>query len=539
MRSPIRYPRTMALLAGLLTASIACPIFAAQPSAAAIAKRIDQALAEEIFQDQTKLAPMSSDATFLRRVWLDLVGNIPTPEEQAGFLKDPSPDKRRRVVQTLLKDPQYGQNWARYWRDVVFSRRLEGRALFAAGAMETDLTEQLNAGVGWDKIAAQFITATGDVRKNGSTAIMMAQGGRTEETTAEISRIFLGIQIQCAQCHDHPYDRWKREQFHELAAFFPRIGLRSVRDSKPRSFEIFGDDRRRRRKKLRKNRPAPEHLMPNLEDPSAPGKQMQPKFFLTQASVPLGTHDAVRREQLAEWLTANKWFSIALVNRLWSELVGEGFYEPVDDLGPDRKALSPMAVKLLSRKFQESGYDFRWLLQTICLTEAYQRDSAPRRGPEETPFTANVPQRLRGDQLFNAMLSVLDIDEADEPRGSDSGRRRPSTRKRFVTVFHYDPSISREDVTNSIPRMLALMNAPRVNQAVLAKKGNLLTELLTSIRKDKDLVVELFLRSLSREPTSEELAEALAYVQQVGRRRAAFEDLLWALLNSAEFQHRR
>jgi len=541
MCTAIRYQQTFAFFAGLLTAIAAHPSFAAQPSAGAVAKRVDQALTKEVFQDPIKLAPISSDAIFLRRVWLDLVGDIPAPEDLTAFVRDSSPNKRQRVVQTLLKKPQYGQNWARYWRDVVFSRRSEDRALLATSAMEADLTKQLNEGVGWDEIAAQFITATGDVRKNGSAALLMAQGGQTEEITAEVSRIFLGIQIQCAQCHDHPYDRWKREQFHELAAFFPRTGIRRIQGLTPRSFEVYGNDRHKRRKKQRANQPTPEHFMPDLEDPSAPGKQMQPKFFLTRSSVPLGTRDAARREQLAEWLTDNRWFGIALVNRLWSELVGEGFYEPVDDIGPDRKALSPTAVNLLAHKFRESGYDLRWLLQTICLTEAYQRDSAPRRGPEDTPFTANVPQRLRGDQLFNAVLSALDVDESDEPQNSVSGRRpmNTRTRNRFIAVFNYDPSISREEVTHSIPQMLALMNAPIVNRAMLARKGSLLAELLHTIEKDEDLVTELFLRCLSRKPTSGELAEALAYGEQIHRRREVFEDLLWALLNSAEFQHRR
>ena len=176
-------------------------------------------------------------------MWLDIVGDIPTPEHVTAFLLDPAKDKRERVVRELLANPQYGQNWARYWRDVILSRRLEDRAAIVANPLVVALTEKFNENESWDKIAAEFITATGDVRENGATAIHMAQDGRTEETTAEMSRIFLGIQIQCCQCHDHPYDRWKREQFHELAAFFPRIAVRPVQSPTRRSFEVVADDR--------------------------------------------------------------------------------------------------------------------------------------------------------------------------------------------------------------------------------------------------------------------------------------------------------
>ncbi|NOY29792.1 MAG: DUF1549 domain-containing protein [Planctomycetes bacterium] len=511
---------------------------AAQPSAKATAQRIDAVLASELFNDPTQLAPRSDDETYLRRVWLDVVGHIPTPKQATTFALDPSPDKRERTVRQLLQNPDYGKNWARYWRDVVFSRRLEDRAILAANAMETDLARWLNESQGWDRIASRFITASGDVRKHGNTAIVMAQDGRTEEMTAEISRIFLGIQIQCAQCHDHPYDRWKRNQFHELAAFFPRVGIRRVNDMALRSFEVYGSDQARKRpKKNNDRRPQPEHFMSHLDDPTAKGTKIQPKFFLTRQTLPLGSSDAHRRSQLADWLTDNDWFAIALVNRVWSELVGEGFYEPVDDLGPDRKATAPKAVKLLASKFRQSGYDLQWLFQTICQTEAYGRESRPRRKADETPFTANVPQRLRSDQLMNAAYSALEIVES---KGGWSNReRRKSSRQRFAEIFGYDPSVSRDSISASIPQVLALMNSPQVNRALAANRSSLLGRRLEAIEDNEPLIVELYLRCLSRQPTDEELSLLLTYSEEIGDRRQAFEDILWALVNSAEFQHRK
>ena len=423
---------------------------------------------------------------------------------------------------------------------MILFRALDERAQLVANPLEADLGKWLNENRSWNEIATEFITSHGDVREVGGTAIMMAQDGQTEEIAAEVSRIFLGVQIQCAQCHDHPYDRWKREQFHELAAFFPRVTVRPVRDLTKRSFEVVGQDRFRRapRGNNVERQPTAEHMMPDLEDPQAPGTQMEAKFFLTSSTVPWGTTDDQRRMQLAAWLTENEWFATAVVNRLWAELLGEGFYPSVDDIGPDREPTAPTAVKLLGEQFQASGYDMKWLIATICQTEAYQRESRPRRELEETPFTANVPQRLRSDQLYNALLSALDSAE-QAPNGQQYLRgRRGSPRGKFGEVFGYDPSIAREEAASSIPQVLALMNSGDVNRAVVQNRLNTLGELLATTPDDDELTTELFLRCLCREPTKKEIGTIRKYVKGASNRREAFEDLAWSLVNSAEFQHR-
>jgi len=280
--------------------------------------------------------------------------------------------------------------------------------------------------------------------------------------------------------------------------------------------------------------------MPDLEDPAALGTRMQPRFFLTGASLPLGASDAARREHLAEWLTSNEWFATAFVNRMWAELLGEGFYEKVDDIGPDRTPTAPKAVQFLTRKFIESGYDVKWLLTAICRTEAYGRASRPRPELGETLFTANIPQRLRSDQLLNSIYTAL-VEPEDPPpqEGRPRFRRgyeRP--RRQFSETFGYDPSIAREEVVASIPQVLALMNSSRMNGQIDASKKSQLARLLSKIDDNEQLVVELYLRWLCREPSSGELSESLSYVDQIDNRAKAFEDLQWALLNSAEFQYR-
>ncbi|MGI9455931.1 MAG: DUF1549 domain-containing protein [Aeoliella sp.] len=541
--------KCVAAIVGVLLVA-AAPLAPGKPSVDRVAKHVDQLLAEELFDESTELAPATDDATFLRRVWLDLVGDIPSPEHTTAFLLDPAKDKRERVVRDLLAHPQFGQNWARYWRDVILARRLEDRAVLVSNSVVTMLTDDLNTGETWDVVAEKFITSLGDVRENGATAIMMAQDGRTEESTAEISRIFLGIQIQCAQCHDHPYDRWKREQFHELAAFFPRTGVRPVNTATRKSFAVIANDRPDRGRGNNDNvnrRGTAEHYMPDLDDPSARGTRMQPKFFLTSADLPFGSVDAERRETIAEWFTDNEWFATAYVNRMWAELVGEGFYEPIDDIGPDRTPSAPRAVAFLSKEFAKSGNDPKWLFRVITSTEAYQRDCRPRRLPNATPFTANVAQRLRGDQLFNALLTTLELEEnkiksmvAGRSGGNYGGQITP--RMAFNVAFGFDPSAPRETISGSIPQALAMMNTPQMNAAVSVgskRRPTSLGNLVNAIGDDQMLTSELYLRTLCREPSEEELHFVSSYAESVDDRSEVFEDVLWTLINSAEYVHRK
>ena len=515
---------------------------------AAAAAEADRLLLAAIPQLATPAAaPRASDAVFLRRISLDIAGRLPTPAEIKSFAADQASDNRTAAVERLLAEPAYGENWGRYWRDVIMYRRSDDRARIAAPALEEYLTSEFNKNTPWDEIARAFITATGDVRENGSTAIFMAQMGETSDIAAEISRVFTGIQIQCAQCHDHPTDRWERTQFHELAAFFPRIAVRPKRDAKPRSFEVASADRapRFRRPNAGAARGSQEHYMPDLDNPAARGTLTQPVFFVTGQELSEGAADMDRRETLARWLTSpeNPWFAKAFVNRMWSELVGEGFYEPVDDIGPDREATAPEVLDYLAAQFVANKHDAKWLMRTITATAAYSHESRSRRGPEETPMLANVAQRLRADQLYTAVTSILGAPPAGRARraaaaGPLANLRTP--RAQFNTVFGYDPSAPRDEIAGAIPQALTVMNSPQLAAGMNPDRPRtVLGELLADQANDQAVASELYLRTLSRDPTAKELEVALSYVKQSGSRDEGFEDVLWALVNSAEFMHRR
>ncbi len=517
----------------------------AQTTPAAVAKQVDAKQAAEVHSGDVgaRLATRTSDEVYLRRVYLDIVGEVPTTNDILAFSLDADSNKRAKVVNTLLADKAYGENWARYWRDVIMYRRTEQRSIIAANSMTEYLTDELNANAGWDKIARAFITATGDVQENGATGLIMAHGGQPEDTVAEASRVFMGIQIQCAQCHDHPYDRWKREQFHELAAFFPRVAVRPSGQGSDRTFLVNATDARFEQRRANNNnrfRGTPEHYMPDLNDPSARGKLMQPVFFATGQELKAGVRDAERRATLADWMTSrdNPWFAKAIVNRMWSELVGEGFYEPVDDIGPDRDCSAPETLAYLSTEFVNNGHDLKWLMRTITATEAYQRDSLSRRNIDETPFLANCPQRLRADQLYSQLIAVLEVPERGGARRGPYGAAG-GPRVAFNQLFGYDPSERRDEIKGSIPQALALMNSPLINGAISARPGTMLGRLMSEVEDNDDLVVEVYLRTLARQPSEDELNICLAHVKEVGNRGEAFEDILWSLINSTEFAHRR
>jgi len=442
-----------------------------EQSALQIAAKVDRLLQKTHDARGTKAAEIIQDEYFLRRVMLDLTGQLPKPEQVTLFGLDPDPAKRSKKISELINTKNYAVNWSRYWRDVIFSRATEQRSLISQQSFEDWLTQQFEQNRPWDAIAKSLLTATGDVRENGATALIFAQGGEPAEIAAEASRIFLGIQIQCANCHDHPSDIWKREQFHELAAFFPRVRVRPVRDAQRRSFEVVSYDvqnasrsalninpqflmRNLDRNKDNnlsksevansrlaqrfdrilqladknndkmislaelKNMPVPENLrrrtqteynMPDLSNPSSQGQRMNPVLFTSGDRVASGLTDIARREQLAKQMTNpdNPWFAQAFVNRMWSEMLGSGFSMPVDDLGPSRVASYPEVLKLLSEQFVQQKYDIKWLLTTIANTQAYQRSLQTQTQTADVEFAAAIPTRLRADQIYNTLVTIL------------------------------------------------------------------------------------------------------------------------------------
>lgn len=589
------------------------PSATAVPTAFETASGVDQLIRTELQTANSTVAGLTNDEDFLRRVSFDIAGTPPTSQQVTLFGLNPDPNKRSKIIEELLASSKYGENWASYWRDVIFLSETNMRGRGAAGTYEAWMAEQLNQNRPWDAVVSDLLTATGNVAENGATALIFAHSAEPEEVAAEACRIFLGIQIQCANCHDHPSDVWKREQFHELAAYFPRTAVRPIMvDGMQRGFEVVSvnqtrrapaemlkenaerlflvADRNRDRKltkaevdgtpqagplarlfdrvlengdtnkdnaisldEIRKLQPpmnmpgqgATEYYMPDLKDPTSRGKLVQPKFFVDGSRPGEELSDEERRGAVAKAFTAtdNPWFARAVINRVWHEMLGEGFYMPVDDLGPTRTPTFPQVLDLLVDGFVANKYDLKWLVRTIANTQTYQRQvRSHAASPDALPFASQTPTRLRSDQLFTALATVLGVSEPTPPRGVGmmglyAINRGP--RSQFNQIFTFDPSTPQEDITGNVQQALFLMNTPLFRNASSSTGNSRLAQILRSQSDDQDAVAEVYLLTLSREPSDRELKACQQYIRDVGNRGEAYEDLLWGLLNSSEFLSRR
>jgi hypothetical protein len=578
-----------------------------------VAARVDELILTELKKTGADVAPRCSDEDFLRRASFDIAGVSPSAQEVTLFGLDSDSRKRSTAIDRLLASPDYAENWSRYWRDVVFSRATEMRALFARPSFEVWLKSQFAENKSWDQIATTMLTATGDVYQKGETAFIFAQQADPTEVAAETSRVFLGIQLQCANCHDHPNDSWKREQFHSLAAFFPRMRL-DRKQTMPPSFELVSlnveaggrgrgrgdfqqlrdnpeflirrydtnrdgkisreeakngpnggqfvvrlfdvgdvnkdgfltaDEIRKLPPPMQRGRGSAEYLMPDLQHPQSEGKKLDPVFFLGNLKAGAGLGDLDRRQSLARYITStdNPWFAKAFVNRIWAQLVGEGFYMPIDDIGPERTARYPEALEALSSGFTAAGYDVAWLFQAIANTETYQRQARARDPKAPAPaFASANPIRLRADQLYDALARVLGFKDEDLPQGAQMmgmpGRIR-SRRGQFEALFGFDPSTAPDELTATIPQALFMMNSGFMNSLIGAGGQTRLRQILDKYKNDDDALSELYLVVHAREPSAKEAQVCRDYIRQVNNRNEAFEDILWSLLNSTEFQSKR
>jgi hypothetical protein len=534
--------------------NIARPSEVANPLAAALRPaEIDLLLEKELEKAGRQLSPVTRDEDFLRRVYLDLTGKLPTPDKLDEFVNDTDSEKRSKVIDTLLNTEDYARNWARYWRDVIRFHAIDLRSQLAAPKFEEWLTEQLHHNVHWDRIATELITAKGKIDEDGRTYLIFSQfdmENTAVNVAAETTRVFMGIQISCAQCHDHPYDEWKREQFHEMAAFFARTFVaREAGD--PRTFEVKSKDELARNRpglaKAAKKKAGPlalEHRMPDKDDPEK-SHVMRPTFLLGQKAAE-GLSDVERRELFASYVTDKNdpWFARSYVNRIWGELMGEGFYEPVDDLGPGREARFPLLINRLSSAWRASDYDVKWLFRLIMNTQAYQREIRPRDpSAEATPFASVCPTRLSADQIFDSLVTALGIEDSpQDARANYAAARRggaAGARFQLSREFGIDPSLPNDEIQGTVPQALFLMNSPLLAQKISANGDTMLSRWLSVYSDDDEVITLLYKRVLARAPSRGEQKTCKEYIQQVGDRKEAFEDLLWSLVNSTEFITKR
>lgn len=513
------------------------------PSTPLLPGEIDRLIEKELQASKLKGSPATNDEQFLRRVRLDLTGQLPSADEVEQFLADTDPSKRAKLIERLIDSDEYARHWARYWRHVVSAVEAPfGNA--HEPAFEDWLFRQFKENKNWGEIVRAKLTAEGSLKKgdkdaNGAIFFLGRHNGADGDIdrAAETSRIFLGIQIQCAQCHnDRRTKIWKQVQFHELAGFFSRMAIGGSTNEFIKVSAKKGG----------------EHRMPAKDS-----KQVIITYprFLDGKSPEANADDQARRKALADFLTAedNYWFSAAYVNRMWTEMVGQGFYERMDDLSPKSDVVYPGVLTRLAAAFRGSHYDTKALVRAIANSHTYQRQV--RLGEalnQHMKFAAVYPARLRGEVLWKDLDCVL-------------GRmpENPLLRKAFLGEFDFDPSLKSDEVQGSIAQALWLLNNPLVNDRIKVQdlrvpvpnkggKGStpgnaeptFLKKLLAKYQDDDSGALRaLYQHTMSRRPSDRELQMCLQFIQdtrkEMGTRNEAFEDIFRGLINTAEFQRRR
>lgn len=504
--------------------SPAAEAVSAAPSSVA---SFDECVARDMGDALPDSWPQADDLSFLRRATLDVLGRRPTLEEQVAFLADARPERRVALVDRLLQDPEFGRNWANYWCDLIAYRVVPpAEVVIDYGPFKQWFAGEWNAGRPWTEIAGAIVTASGRIEERPAVTFMAYHEAQPTKLAAETARLFLGKQIGCAECHDHPFDVWTRDQFHQFAAAFH--GLEILRRKGGAADGV-------------NPRPGGEYRAPDVGRPGELGPPLQPAALTGESLVAEDPRTAV-----AAWLSqpANPWFARAFVNHVWTRTMTRGLGDSVEAVSDDSRL--PATHAFLAERFIASGYDIRDCFRTLLASRYYARSS--------TADTA--PLALRGDEVFAVLSGALESDLALPPSelapppampASNDGLPPPkapipqSAADRVHDRFGYDPALRPDQQQPTILQALYLMNHPRLQQEFAAAPGSptLLARLLAEEADDRRVVETLYRRALGREPTAAEVLVFAEHRDELGDRQEAFEDLLWALVNSAEFLTRR
>lgn len=498
----------------------------AQAPSALTPGQLDQLLLEEV-PELAEATPVS-DEHFVRRASLDLIGRNPTREEMLAFVSSSSVNKRAELIERLLASPEFGRNWGHYFSDVVSYRVPSPELTFLNYQPFRDwLAESINHNMPWDELTYRILTAQGKVGDHPEATFVGFHQADKSRLAAETTRVFLATQIQCAECHDHKFIDLPQETFHRFAAFFARSQAKVAQNNSSLIEVVAKADG--------------EHAMPGQKG------QMEPMAF-EMAKVELGASDITRRVELARWLVApeNPYFAKALVNRVWARLMGRGFCEPVDEIGELADRVMPQIHSQVADHFVANDFDMKSVFRLIANSEAYQRDLNGDVKDAGRKLPKIITTRLRGDEVFQSLVAAIELPNVTPPQMKATAAIRfppppKSTRDLVDEAFGYDPSISMSNVTRTMQQAMFMMNNEQLHAQIDARPeaDTRLAKILKSTADDREAIRLLFQDVLVRQPTPSEEEIALQHLATVKDRQAAFEDMLWGLLNSAEFTTRR
>jgi hypothetical protein len=465
---------------------------------------------------------LSSDTEFLRRVFVDIIGTLPTPTEVRQFIDDPRPQRRARIVDKLLERPEYADYWALKWADVL---RVDRTALGhkSAYAFSKWLRESFAANTPYDRFVREILTARG-VLSDAPQGYYYKVVGDPGKIASELSQTFLGLRIACAQCHHHPYDVWGQQSYYGMKAFFTQVTFKGT--SRGEAILASGD--------------------PQTKHPRS-GEIVFPHALGTAMSARAPRGD--RRAHLADWLvqSENPWFSRNIANRMWAHFTGRGLVEPVDDLRATNPPTNPELLDALADHVIETGYDLKALIRTITASRVYQLSSTPNatNRDDEQSYSRAYLKPLDAEVLLDAVCQATGIPEKFEgvPSGSRAIRLWDSSLPHYFLRLFGRPvrksaCVCERNPDTSVAQALHLMNSPQIHAKLTHDGGNVARAVARSL-DDVALVDELYLNFFSRFPDDAERQICGEYLRDSKDRRSAAEDIAWSMLCSVEFVFRR
>lgn len=500
-----------------------------------------------------KPSPVEEDSKWCRRVFLDVLGRIPSITELDTFVKDKSKDKREKLVDKLLNDPayteEYAANWSTIWTNVLIGRNggMEDDTLISRDGMMKYLRDSFARNKPYDRMVYELVTATGSTKPgtdnfNGATnfLVMKVNEEMAVQATASVSKTFLGLQVQCTQCHNHPFNQWKQQKFWEFNAFFRQT--RALRRFVPGGRDI-------------------DHA--ELIDQDFAGEGGQPSeaeiFYqlrngLTKVAFPVfvdGTEigksgyvtEVNRRLELGKLVLQSEFLPKMAVNRMWAHFMGYGFTRPIDDLGPHNPSSHPELLEQLGQEFKKASYDNKTLIKWIVLSQPYQLSSRSMKDNEkddpasgETPkFTHFYTRQMQAEELYQSLVVVAGTN-ASRGNLDQQQRQRDMWLRQFIIAFGTDEGDEATTFNGTIPQALMMFNGELVQQATSLEKGSWLKQLADSPTKNQEKVNQLFLVGLARKARAEELAVSVKLLQaREGKVDEMLQDMWWAILNSNEF----
>lgn len=508
------------------------------PAQMSVIEFIDHQIRQSYTDNEIEPSPIASDEEWVRRVYLDIVGRIPTLTEVKAFLDDDNVRKRPQLVQQLLDSPDYVRNFTTIWSNNCIGRGTPRRV--SRTGMEKFFREVFAKNRPWDEVVVDLVTAEGHFEENGAVNYTLAQMQMPDEAvqlTAKTTKLFLGMQVQCTQCHNHPFNNWQQAQFWEFNSFFRQVAKR---------------DHRRFDEKT--GRQVDDYSEVFTRDFSGP-VYFEKRSGLMQVAFPIYNgkgieHDAFdRRKEFGRLLIESDngetpLIAKAFVNRTWGQFFGYGFTRPVDDMGPHNPASHPTVLERLAAEFVESEYDVKKLVGWIANTEAYSRTSQfGEDNAIDNPSAGEVPlfshmylKSMQAEQLFDSLIVASSAHKAGSGGWDAQEDQRRRWMQQFVIAFDNDENDEQTTFNGTIPQALMMMNSELTEKAVNADRGSFLYETFMGPGNEATKLQDLYLAALSRRATRSEVNTASKLIRQYGNNKAAaYQDLFWALLNSNEF----